>query len=933
MEQPIRPETETPVQKVKFPQSLFLAVAAFFKRLNIKRKKRTPSEALEAHLSPVEVPVFEGEGVVEAAQPETAFVALEAGDAAAESILPQGEAAQEATDEKAKPKSVKVIVEKLKQLPKKLTHRKHTAKPKKEKNTQNLFRLIYSNAGTVTAAVSEAAANANAKLAEKIKAQRLGAQVITRSLIIILLVVLLSFGAVFTLSQTTANHNGELQMQTLARQNAQAITSLLDEKFSIVRTMASVMESYEGIEVTSRRSVYDNFLETVLVNNKDQVAAVWTCWDLDALDNMDDFYKSTPGTDGSGRYLPYWYMNNGTPKVEPLVGYKSQTKGLFYWLAKESGNEVILEPYNKYINEWDTFITTLAVPVFDANRNVCAVTGIDLPLNQLQNLSYELGNYKTASVYVFSPTGILVAAPDTALLGTSFADLGLENTDKLLAKIAAGEEDYFSFNSPATGKAMQMIVLPVKVGHTTTPWAIAVTVEKAEIFSDSRTINLLVAGIFALLVLVTTLMVYFTVRNLVTKPVNATVALAHSLAVGELDAEVNITTTNEIGTLARVLDTNVREAFKNIEEARRVSQKQADYQSRQVDKLLVDLERLSAGELMCSVTVDEPDEDTAELYAIFSRIAENLRTGIFSIKGYIKEISSVLSSVADNDLNVEITSEFRGDFETLKTSINNIVDNLNEMMLNINLAADQVASGTHQVSAGSQSISQGSTLQASALDELTAAIMEIAGQTRQNAISAGNANDLSSAAEKEARAGKAEMDKLKSAMKDISEASVAISKIIKVIDEIAFQTNILSLNAAVEAARAGVHGRGFSVVADEVRNLASKSAAAAQETSTLIANSLKKAEAGTKIAGTTAKELDEILSGVEKTASLVAEIAAASNDQATALAQISQGISSLSSVVQNNSATAEQAAATSEELSGQADLLKQMVQQVVLRKE
>ena len=915
MEQPIRPETETTVQKVKFPRSFFLAVANFFKKLTFKRKKRTPSETLEAHLSsePAEQPFPEGEGAAIAeAQPSEAAEALER-------VLPQPE---QAPAEKG-----------LKRLLKKLPQSKKAPKPKKEKNTQNLLRLIYSNAGTVTAAVSAAAANANAKLAEKIKAQRLGAQVITRSLITILVVVLLSFGAVFTLSQATANNNGKLQMQTLARQNAQTISSLLDEKFSIVRTMASVMESYKGIEVTSRRAVYDNFLQTVLVNNKEQIAAVWTCWDLDALDDMDDFYKRTPGTDGSGRYLPYWYMNNGTPQVEPLVGYKSQSKGLFYWLAKESGNEVILEPYNKFINEWDTFITTLAVPVFDANRNVCAVTGIDLPLNQLQTLSYELGDYKTASVYVFSPTGILVAAPDAALLGTSFTDLGLENTEELLANVASGTEDYFSFKSPATGKNMQMIIMPVQVGHTTTPWAVAVMVEKAEIFSDSSTINWVVAAIFALLVAVTTLMVYFTVHNLVTKPVNATVALAHSLAAGELDTEVNITTINEIGTLARVLDTDVREAFKNIEEARRVSQKQADYQSRQVDKLLVDLEKLSAGELTCSVMVDEPDADTAALYAIFSRIAENFRTGILSIKGYIKEISLVLSRVADNDLDVEITSEFRGDFQTLKTSINNIVDNLNEMMLNINLAADQVASGTHQVSAGSQSISQGSTLQSSALEELTASIMEIAGQTRQNAVSAGNANELSSVAEQEARAGKAEMDKLKLAMKDISEASVAISKIIKVIDEIAFQTNILSLNAAVEAARAGVHGRGFSVVADEVRNLAAKSAAAAQETSTLIANSIKKAEAGTKIAGATAKELDGILAGVEKTAALVAEIAAASNDQATALAQISQGISSLSSVVQTNSATAEQAAATSEELSGQADLLKQMVQQVVLRKE
>jgi methyl-accepting chemotaxis protein len=396
---------------------------------------------------------------------------------------------------------------------------------------------------------------------------------------------------------------------------------------------------------------------------------------------------------------------------------------------------------------------------------------------------------------------------------------------------------------------------------------------------------------------------------------------------------VNITSTNEIGMLARVLDTDVRGAFKSIEQARRISEKQAEYQSKQVDKLLVDLERLSRGELRCTIELDAPDEDTKEVHALFSRIAENLHASISFIKGYIAEMSSVLGSIEDGDFDVEITSEFRGDFEVIKTSINSITDSINDMFRSINLAADQVASGTHQVSAGSQSISQGSTMQASAIEELTASIMEIAAQTRQNAVGASKANDLSTAAEQEAHEGKVQMDKLKGAMNDISVSAVSISKIIKVIDEIAFQTNILALNAAVEAARAGVHGRGFSVVADEVRNLAGKSAAAAQQTATLISDSIKKADAGTKLADITSKDLDAILKDIEKTAALVKEIAAASNEQATGLTQISDGISSLSQVVQNNSATAQEAAATSEELSGQADMLIDMVHRVHLRQE
>jgi len=261
-----------------------------------------------------------------------------------------------------------------------------------------------------------------------------------------------------------------------------------------------------------------------------------------------------------------------------------------------------------------------------------------------------------------------------------------------------------------------------------------------------------------------------------------------------------------------------------------------------------------------------------------------------------------------------------------KTEIEKQATEMKELLEKVDAAAEQVAAGTRQVSDGSQAISQGAAEQASSIEELTASITQIAAQTKQNALSANEANDLTLTAKNNAGHGNEQMRSMQSAMAEINDASENISKIIKVIDDIAFQTNILALNAAVEAARAGVHGKGFAVVAEEVRNLAARSANAAKETTTLIEGSIKKTEAGTKIADETAQALVNIVDGVEKAAQLVSEIAAASNEQASAIAQVNNGIEQMSGVVQTNSATSQETAASAQELSSQAEMLKNMVQ-------
>lgn len=313
----------------------------------------------------------------------------------------------------------------------------------------------------------------------------------------------------------------------------------------------------------------------------------------------------------------------------------------------------------------------------------------------------------------------------------------------------------------------------------------------------------------------------------------------------------------------------------------------------------------------------------------FAIIKDAVNSTIETIKTYIGKVSFVMGEVSEGVLSQNIDTEFKGSFAELKDSINKSIESFNSVLSQINMSTYQVASVAMQLSDGGQTISQGATEQAASIQQLSASIAEIAAQTRQNAKNAENANNLSSLNKDDARNGGEKMKAMQNAMSEIKESSESIYKIIKVIDDIAFQTNILALNAAVEAARAGAYGKGFAVVAEEVRNLAGRSADAARETTVLIEGSIQKVESGEQIAEETAKALNNIVSGIEKTAGIVSEIAVASGEQAVGISQVNTGIDQLSQVIQTNTATAQEVAATSEELSAQADALKNMVSHFV----
>ena len=315
------------------------------------------------------------------------------------------------------------------------------------------------------------------------------------------------------------------------------------------------------------------------------------------------------------------------------------------------------------------------------------------------------------------------------------------------------------------------------------------------------------------------------------------------------------------------------------------------------------------------------------------QLADNMRSLTETIRNIITDVEYQLSAMGNG--NFAVTSRnpdaYVGQFARLRTAMQLLTAHVSDTLSQIDVSADQVNSGGEQVSSSAQALAQGSTQQASSVEELASTVNEINHKVETTAGHAAQAQEDNKTAAETIQMASSHMTELMGAMRDIEEKSQEISKVIKTIEDIAFQTNILALNAAVEAARAGNAGKGFAVVADEVRNLATKSQEASASTATLIEDTVRAVKEGSRISVETEQALNEAITRAEKVTEAVVMISQQTNEQMRDVAQVTNGIDQISSVVQTNSATAEESAAASEELSGQANLLKELVGRFTLR--
>lgn len=673
--------------------------------------------------------------------------------------------------------------------------------------------------------------------------------------------------------------NAEAMSKEMVFEYANKVDASMSSAMVSARTIAKIVEGLSGNEETlSREKILDilkNFLE-----DHNEYLGVYVAMEPNSLDGMDAQYRNTKYHNDDGRFVPWVYRSGGNINIRASSGYKNDSAGgAWYHLPKKVGHEIVMDPYAYDINGKMVLMVDMIVPMFK-NGKFLGVVGVDYPMDTIGEYVSALNVFDSGYAFLFSKGGSIVAHPkyEEYVLGKKnfygMDEIGSKIRDAVKNKVSSGSL-YTSYDEKEHNETYYAFA-PIMIGRATTPYILGLSIPMDKVLSEARHLRniMMIVGVAGVILVAVVILI---ISRLITSPIVQTMRAVEAIAEGDLDVKLPANSLDETGRMQSAVNNMSEKLRLGIKEIKQQTEN-AEEKTRQAEKAM------------------------SEAEAARNQAENAKREGIMHATSRLGKVVGNLSSAADE-----------------------IFTKSNEILHGNEIQRDRISST------------------ATAMEQMNATILEVA-------KNAGRASDQAERTRDNAQNGskvikntvssmngiQSQAELLKTSMNELGKRADGIGTIMTVIEDIADQTNLLALNAAIEAARAGEAGRGFAVVADEVRKLAEKTMGATKEVGVSI-NSIQEVAQGnissmetvvsdissaTEDSRNSGEVFQSIVNDVEETSAMIRSIATAAEEQSATSEEINRSVDEINQIAIETADSTSQANHAAENLSGEtAELL------------